>query len=204
MPETDAGTWVRCPACGVVMTVPSESTPVLATAPSQVENEVLSYASKVPASPMDSFVAAQAFIPEKLRSPGKPACYLVLITRGAEVNASFDITPVINALAAAFAKKVRKQYDVQIVAKAPEGSSCAVIRIAQIDEGNRFLRYFLSLLAGKTVLKITGHVRGASGKETLFQETHKGAIGIAGGAGINLLKTSAKVLGARIGKKALK
>ncbi|MDB5324330.1 MAG: hypothetical protein JWN40_5961 [Phycisphaerales bacterium] len=203
---SDAGQRVQCPSCGAVATVPaaSSATPV----------QTLGYAGGGAASvrpggpiapPPSDFVLAPTSIPEKLRSPGMPPCYLVLSTDGAHVNAQFDVSPVMDALAESFAKKLRKRYDVQIVAAAPDASSPSVfIRLVRIDEGNRFLRYFLTLFAGKTVLELEGEVQSASGKQMSIHETHKGTAGFLGGGAINLLKASGKYLGTKIAKKALK
>jgi hypothetical protein len=204
MEESQAGTWVQCPACGVVMTVPSESEPISMKPVSTPQGSVRAPRAESMPSPMDNFAAVPTSIPENLRSPGNPPCYLMLITRGAVVSEAFDVLPVMEALAQAFAKKMRSRYDVQIVSKAPESAPSAVIRLARIDEGNQFLRYFLTFLAGKTVLEVTGNVRSASGTQVTIHETHKGMAGLMGGSSKSLIKASAKYLGTKIAKKALK
>lgn len=197
--ESRVGQQVQCPTCQAVTTVPM---------PVQTLNYAGGGAAGRPGGPIapppSSVVRTPAFIPEKLRAPGLPPCYLVLDTRGAGVNASFDASPVMDAFAEAFAKKVRRRYDVQIVTAPPDASPCAFIRLVRIDEGNRFLRYFLTFFAGKTVLELEGEVRSASGVQQSIHETHKGTAGLLGGGSLGLLKLSAKHLGTKVAKKTLK
>jgi hypothetical protein len=195
----EVGRQVQCPSCGEALVVPSSSssTPVHA----------LNYSAGGGVKRPGSWVRTPAAVPEKLRSPGMPPCYLVLQTNGADVKAEFDPSPVMDTLAEGFAKKIRKRFDVQIVQAPPpppDASPCVVLRLVRLDEGNRLLRYFLTFFAGGTVLELQGDVRSASGKQQSIRERHKGRAGLFGGDSINLLKASAKYLGTKIAKKAMK
>jgi hypothetical protein len=129
---------------------------------------------------------------------------LVIDANGAHINTSFDVSPALQSLADNFAKKLRKRFDVQIVAQAPPDAPSAYIRLVHIDEGNRFLRYFLTFFAGKTVFDIEGQVNSLTRGQQYFHERHKGTAGLLGGGALALLKVSAKILGTKIAKKILK
>ncbi len=144
------------------------------------------------------------FIPDNLRAPGLPVCYMMFSVEHAQLKTTFDVSPALQMFAEGFAKKLRKQFDVQIVPTAPEGAPAIFVRLLFVDEGNRFLRYFLALFAGKTVLEIDGEIRNALGQRAPFHETHKGALGVFGGASIGLLKVSGKYLGTKLAKKLMK
>jgi len=144
---------------------------------------------------------------EKLRAPGMPPCQLVLSAEAASIKADFDVLPVLETFAGALAKRVRKQYDLQIVSSEADfvpGTPGAFVRVVRIDQGNRFLRYFLTLFGGKTVLEAEGHVIGPAGTKKDFLLTHKGSAGFFGGSAIGLLKVNARTLAAKIGKMMLK
>ena len=76
--------------------------------------------------------------------------------------------------------------------------------MVHVDEGNRFLRYFLTLFAGKTVLEIQGEYQSSSGVRAPIREKHKGMGGFVGGSAINLLKGSGRILAGKVAKKILK
>jgi hypothetical protein len=201
--EAHAGQMVQCPRCQAAVQAPAAG----AGAPAQTLNYAGGGAG-VPGAPIapppSTFVRAPVAIPPNLRGQGLPPFYLVFNTMGAAIEASFDVSPALDALAEGFAKQLKKKFDVQIVPQPPAGAPYAVVRLVHVDEGNRFLRYFLTLFAGKTVLEVDGEVLSVSGQREQFYEKHKGMGGIFGGAAINLLKMSGKYLGKKIAKKALK
>lgn len=199
--DSRAGLTVSCPNCNQVLEVPADA-PLAAQPLDYAGNGGLP--SGPIASPRGGFVLAPDTIPPKLRSPGLPPCYLVFHTRGAYLHASFDVSPALQSLADAFAKKLRKRYDVQIVEQVPPDAPSATIRLLQIDEGNRFLRYLLTFLAGKTNFEIEGRINNQSSGQQFFHESHKGTAGLLGGSALALLKASGKALGTKVAKKLLK
>lgn len=180
-------------------------------APPPAPNRLLSYAGSGVAAPNGPIAAPPAAVvhtpsdlPPKWRHPGMPAVYLVLITQGANIEAAFDVSPAMEQIAIGFAKKLGKKYDVQIVSAVPAEGPYALVRLVNVDEGNRFLRYFLTLFAGKTVLEVEGTTRSITAKTTPYAHKHKGTGGIGGGSGISLLKASGMYLGKKIAKQVLK
>jgi len=200
--DSRAGLTVSCPNCNQVLEVPADAP--LTAEPLDYARSGGTITSGPVASPRGGFVIPPDTIPPKLRKPGLPPCYLVFHTRGAHINASFDASPVLQSLADAFAKKLRKRYDVQIVQQAPPDAPSATIRLVQVDEGNRFLRYFLTFFAGKTILEIEGRTTNQTSGQQFFHETHKGITGVIGGSALGLLKVSGKALGTKVAKKLLK
>lgn len=190
--DSQAGYMVQCPRCGASLRVPT---------PQELAAPPLNYAS--PAM-QTSMVRAPTLVPEKFRQPGLSVCYLVFITDYATVNAKFDASPALDSFVEGFARKLKKKFDVQITNIAPEAAPCAIVRLLRVEEGNRWLRYFLTLLAGATVLEIDGEIRSASGQRSPFVERHKGSIGLIGGDSLGLLKVSGKYLGGKIAKKLIK
>ena len=145
-------------------------------------------------------------IPEKLRRPGQPPCHLVFITQGADLNAEFDLSPALQSFADAFAKKLKKRFDVQLFAPAEgqAGAAAAYVRIISMDEGNRWLRYFLGIFFGGTTFEVEGTVVSTAGASTPFHFKHRGRTGLFGGSSLALLKLSGKYLGGKLGKVVLK
>ena len=92
----------------------------------------------------------------------------------------------------------------QIATTAPDGAPAAFVRLLSVDEGNRWLRYFFALFAGKTVFEIDGELRNAAGQRAPFHDTHKGSICVFGGDSLGLLKVSGKCLGGKIAKTLIK
>jgi hypothetical protein len=190
--DSQAGYMVQCPRCGAGLRVPT---------PQELAAPPINYAGP---GMQASNVRAPSFVPDNLRQPGLPVCYLVFMTDGAAVNAKFDASPALDSFVEGFARKLKKKFDVQITNVAPDAAPCAIIRLLRVEEGNRWLRYFLTLLAGATVLEIDGEIRSPSGQRAPFAERHKGSIGLVGGDSLGLLKTSGKYLGGKIAKKLMK
>jgi len=187
--DDQMGFLVRCPACGASLSVPDPRAQMAMSA-----GAVLASAPRV---------RTPGFVPDQLHAPGLPPCYLVFSTEHAIVNAAFDVSPVLDAFLEGFAKKVRKTFDVQIAPAAPGGAPSVSVRLIAVDEGNRLLRYFLALFAGKTVLQVEVVLQTAGGQHATFNETHKGSIGVFGGDSLGLLKLSGKALGVKMAKKLL-
>jgi hypothetical protein len=155
------------------------------------------------APPPSAMVRVPSGIPDKFRAPGMPPCWVSLMTDGADVKVSFDPGEVIESLLSNLGKQLRKRFDVN-VGPAQAGTPAIVIRLLQMDEGNRFLRYFLTLFAGATRLTIDGYVLDRMGQGIPFNLEHRCRAGIFGGSGNGLLKTSAAVLAGKIAKMVTK
>jgi len=189
--DDQIGFMVRCPQCGASLPV---------QAPGMLQPN---YASPQ-TPPLGAAVHAPTFMPDNLRSPGLPPCYLIFSVEHARLSITFDVSAALQNFAEGFAKKARKKFDVQIAPTAPDGAAAVFVRLLYVDEGNRWLRYFLALFAGKTVLEIDGEMRNAAGQRTPFHETHKGSVGVFGGHSLGLLKVSGKYLGGKLAKKLMK
>src|SRR6478609_3001589 len=127
--ESQVGFMVRCPKCGASLTVQQ---------PGTIQPN---YASAYTPPPGAS-IHAPTFIPDNLRSPGLPPCYLIFSVEHARLQTTFDVSAAIQEFADQFAKKARKQFDVQIVPTAPDGTAAVFVRVLYLDEGNRWMRYF--------------------------------------------------------------
>lgn len=142
-------------------------------------------------------------LPPKFHSPGCPPCNVVFITQGADIEAGFDVSPVLQSFAEGLAKKLKKRFDVQFNPPAP-GSAAVFVRFIQIDEGNRWLRYFLGIFFGGTRLEIDGNVVNPAGVSKPYTFKHVGRAGLFGGSSLALLKVGGKHLGGKVGKLLLK
>ena len=189
--DEQLGLLVQCPRCGAALTV---------QAPGAVQPN---YAGAY-TPPPGAAVHAPSFMPDNLRSPGLPPCFLIFSVEHARLKTTFDVSAALQELSEAFAKKSRKQFDVQIAPTAPDGVAAVFVRLLHADEGNRWLRYFFALFAGKTVLEIDGEMRNAAGIRAPFHETQKGSVGVFGGDSLGLLKVSGKILGGKLAKKLMK
>jgi hypothetical protein len=196
--DEQAGLLVQCPRCGATLSVPAAGA---VPPPAPLVQPNYASASTPPAGAM---VRAPTYVPDKLRSPGMPPCYMIFSVEHARLNAHFDASAALQDFAEGFAKKARKQFDVQISTSAPDGTAAIYTRLLFVEEGNRWLRYFLALFAGKTILELDGEIRNAAGQRMPFHETHKGSIGIFGGDSLGLLKVSGKYLGGKMAKRLLK
>ncbi len=189
MGDDYAGMKVKCPACGGI---------VQAVAAATLSDVALDLAP-----PPSLEVRLPTQLPAKLQNPNLPPLWLTMSAEGADINADFAVESVFQAFAESFAKKLKGKYNVQLAAPVA-GTSGAVVNVARIDKGSRFMRYFLGIFAGGTTLEIEGQAITASGQGIPFKHTHKGRGGLFGGSSEGLLKTSAKYLGTKVAKAALK
>lgn len=209
-PDHLAGKQARCPGCGSVLQVPPDHGPIdvkpiaqvapIPTAVPVAQPVAPSLDVAVPAAPLGTPVD----VPAGLRSPGLPPCRLSLSMAGALVEADFDVTPVLAAFVGAFAKKLRKRYDVQIGPVGPDVVPNADVRVARINQGSRMLRYMFTFLAGKTCMEVTGTVTGETVREQPFQFKHRCSVGLFGGNSLGLLKLDARNLGTKVAKAVLR
>jgi len=220
VPENLAGKKGKCPACGAVLEIPTdvpelaplEAEPVAASSPPPGTLAPQAVAPPPPIAPPLQAVAppptampqTQFQLPQKLRSPGLPPCWLSLATEGAVIKTDFGLGRVMDAFVEAFAKKLKKRYDVQPGPAPQAAGPSAFVQLVSVDKGNRFLRYFLALFAGKTCFEVQGHVIGTSGQRQDFVLDHKSGIGFFGGSSEGLLKVDAKVVARKIAKMLLK
>jgi hypothetical protein len=130
-------------------------------------------------------------------------------TAGADVQADFDASPVLDTFAEIFAKQLKKRYDVRLEPLPPgEAAALTFVRVMTLQQGNRWLRYFLGLFAmlfnAGTVFEIEGNVQ-VPGKEPIpFQFKHRCHMGMFGGSSLSLLKLDAKVVAKKVAAKVRK
>jgi hypothetical protein len=149
-------------------------------------------------------VCIPSAIPERLRSPGLPPCWLSLSVQGAVVKAEFEVEPVLTAFVEAFAKKLKKRHDVRMGSAPLNTGPCAEVRVVRIDAGSRMLRYMLTFFAGKTCFEAAGSITGPTGQRCPFHFQHKCIGGFFGGSSLNLLKLDAANVANRVAKAVLK
>ena len=122
----------------------------------------------------------------------RKSCYLQpFSTENTVVKAKFETTDITNLFQETLKQRLEKkglsmqQSDagVQIVLRG---------RVVNIDEGNRWLRYLLTFLGGKTVFEAEGEIiiNGVTSGE--FHSIKKSGIGVFGGSSQGLLKVNAK------------
>jgi len=92
---------------------------------------------------------------------------------GATLNTDFDAAPVLQTFADAFAKKLRKRFNVTVLpaeaaAAQANGAPITYVQVVQIDQGNRWLRYFLGIFAGAVVFEVQGYTQGPAGRGPNF------------------------------------
>lgn len=143
------------------------------------------------------------FIPDSVRAPGLPPCWLTVSTEGADIKTSFDPSEVIQALMWNLGKQLRKKFDLN-VGPAQAGTPAISVQLVRMDEGSRVLRYLLGIFAGGTTLAIDGHFLDRAGQWVPFSLKQRGLAGFFGGSGIGLLKTSTVALASKIRKMVFK
>jgi hypothetical protein len=219
--DEHAGRNFRCPKCGQPITAgaaPEAAQP--AAAQQQQAQAPQQYAQQAPAAPQHPAQLQYAsmgggagmvapppnglvpppYLEPKWRYPGCPIVHLVFIVDGAVVNCGFNPSPALLSVAKAFSGKLKKQFDVVIGPPPGPGIPTAFVRIINMDEGSRMLRYFLGIFAGGTTFEVEGNVIGPQGRNTPFHFKHRGRMGLFGGDSLNLLKASGSVIGGKIGK----
>jgi len=117
-----------------------------------------------------------------------------------KLTATFDTSPVLISFVEGFAKKLKKQFNVQLAPAPQPGAPCAVVNVLSMDEGNRLLRYLLGIFAGHTIFEIEGEVISASGERKPFREKHRGMMGLFGGDSLGMLRQGGSYLGKKVGK----
>ena len=194
------GVIVQC-RCGNYVTIASERGMTQGQCP-QCGQTVLLPAMGPGSSPMmgGGAIAIPTMVPERLRVADKPPVYLTIRADRVNLTASFDTSPVLSAFVEGFAKKLRKQFNVQLAPAPQPGAPGAVVNVVTMDEGNRMLRYFL-LFAGHTILEIDGEVIAASGQKLPFKHKARGMMGLFGGDSLGMLKMGGMSLGKKVAKQ---
>jgi hypothetical protein len=197
------GVIVQC-QCGNYVTIASERGETQGRCP-QCGQSVLMPAVGAGSSPMlgGGMIPVPTMVPEKLRAPDKPPCYLVIRADRVNLTATFDTSGVLISFVEGFAKKLRKQFNVQLASAPQPGGPCAVVNVLTMDEGNRMLRYFL-LFAGHTIFEIEGEVISSSGQRKPFRHKGRGMVGLFGGDSLGMLKMGAAGLGKKVAKEIAK
>lgn len=119
------------------------------------------------------------------------------------VKAKFDTSEITNLFQESLNHHLEKK---GLVIYQGQGEAQIMIRgqVVTVDEGNRWLRYFLTFLGGKTVFEAEGEVliNGVSAGEV--HSVKKSGIGLFGGNSIGLLKTNAKAVAKDITGQVIK
>ena len=174
-------TQAKCPQCGVVVFLPT--------------------AQPGAAAMMGGgMIAVPTMVPMSLQSPDKPPCYLTIRADHVKLTATFDTSPVLISFVEGFAKKLKKQFNVQIAPAPRPGAPCAVVNVLTMDEGNRMLRYLLGIFAGQTIFEIEGEVISPSGQRVPFRHKNRGMMGLFGGDSLGMLRMGGTALGKKVAK----
>ncbi len=145
-------------------------------------------------------IAVPTMVPAKLQAPDKPPCFLTIRADSVKLTASFDTSPVLISFVEGFAKKLRRQFNVQLATGPQAGAAGAVVNVLTMDEGNRMLRYLLGIFAGHTIFEIEGEIISASGQRAPFRHKNRGMMGLFGGDSLGMLRQGGNYLGKKVGK----
>jgi len=194
------GVIVQC-KCGNYVTIATEQGQSQGMCP-QCGQRVLLPAVGPGSSPMmgGGVIAVPTMVPPKLQAPDKPPCYLTIRADHVNLMAKFDTSPVLISFVEGFAKKLKKQFNVQLVPAPQPGAPSAVVNVLTIDEGNRMLRYLLGIFAGHTIFEIEGEVISSSGQRVPFKHKNRGMMGMFGGDSLGMLRQGGMYLGKKVGK----
>lgn len=213
-PDNLAGKKGTCPGCGKQLTIPAApgggsqlGSGGLQEPPLQAPQQAPGVPDSAPPSiapPPSTAVRVPSTVPERLRSPGSPPCWLNVSAESAVVKTTFAIDPVLTAFVEAVAKHVKKRFDLNIGSPPPNAAPVAEVRVLRVDAGNQALRYLLTFLAGKTCFEISGHVNGTTQQQVPFHFQNKCSGGFFGGNSLKLLKLNAQNLGKRVAKAIIK
>lgn len=194
------GVIVQC-KCGNYVTIANERGETRAMCP-QCGQAVAVPAVGPGSSPMlgGGVIAVPTMVPAKLQALDKPPCYLTIRADHVNLTASFDCSPVLISFVEGFAKKLKKQFNVQLAPAPQPGAPSAVVNVLTMDEGNRMLRYLLGIFAGHTIFEIEGEVISSSGQRTPFRHKNRGMMGLFGGDSLGMLRQGGMYLGKKVGK----
>jgi hypothetical protein len=121
---------------------------------------------------------------------------------GAEVKASFDTAGILAEYQTSLVNQLTKEG--LVVSSGSDGNPIVVKgKFVRIDEGNRWLRYFLTLLAGHAVIEMEGELLVDGRHAADLNATAKQAGGLFGGASDLLLKSCAKQCAKQVSKQVV-
>jgi len=112
-------------------------------------------------------------------------------TANTVVKAKFDTSEIINL----FHETLNSQLEKKGLAQHKGESGAQIIirgNVVSVDEGNRWLRYFLTFLGGKTVFEVEGEVLVNGVPAGELHSVKKSGIGVFGGNSQGLLKNNAR------------
>jgi len=119
-------------------------------------------------------------------------CYLEpFSTVNTVVKAKFETSEISDVFDETLSKNLSKK---RLAILKEAGGAPVVVRgqVVSIDEGNQWLRYFLTFLAGKTVFEVEGEVLVNGAKVADLHAVKKRGIGVFGGSSKGLLITNTK------------
>jgi len=119
------------------------------------------------------------------------------------VKAKFDVSEITDLFQSSLNSQLEKE---GIAVRKEETGAQILIRgqIVNVDEGNRWLRYFLTFLGGKTVFEAEGQIiiNGVPSGE--LHTVKKSGVGLFGGSSQNLLKSNARSAAKDLADQAIK
>ena len=123
-------------------------------------------------------------------------------TSGMETNASFDTSEIVGILQAALEKQLAKK---GLIVGEERSKNEVVVkgRFVRIDEGDRFLRYFLTFLAGKATVEVDGELFYGGRKVIGLHAAAKRSAGLFGGNSKSLVSGCATSCGQKIAKQVI-
>jgi hypothetical protein len=122
---------------------------------------------------------------------GKVCCLTPFSTANTVVKAKFDTSEITNLFQETLNSQLQKK---GLTLQQEEMGAQILIRgkIVNVDEGNRWLRYFLTFLGGKTVFEAEGEIVIDGVPSGELHSMKKSGIGVFGGSPQGLLKANAK------------
>ncbi len=119
------------------------------------------------------------------------------------VKAKFDASEITNHFQETLNSQLEKS---GLATHQGQGEPQIVVRgqVVTVDEGNRWLRYFLTFLGGKTVFEVEGEVLVNGVPAGEVHSVKKSGIGIFGGNSKSLLKGNARAAAKDISHQVIK
>src|ERR1041385_913609 len=103
-------TQAKCPQCGVVVFLPTAQSGAAAMAGG-------------------GMIAVPTMVPPKLQALDKPPCYLTIRADHVNLVATFDTSPALISFVEGFAKKLKKQFNVQMAPAPQPGAPSVVVNV---------------------------------------------------------------------------
>jgi hypothetical protein len=135
-----------------------------------------------------------------MKYQGKPCVVEVWDASQAVVKAPFGITVITAEFQEMLNRQLMKR-GIPLEQKNPGSEVFARGKYVRVDAGNRFLRYFLTFLAGQAVIEVEGELIVKGNRKASLHAKAKQGWGAFGGNGESLLKVCAKTCGKKIAKQ---